>query len=72
MYGITNAAANTCGFLAPYIIGGLIRGHETLTAWREVFYLAAFFNTIGNVVYVFFASAEEQPWSKRRSQRSSS
>lgn len=26
MYGITNAAANTCGFLAPYAIGLLIEG----------------------------------------------
>lgn len=26
MYGITNAAANTCGFLAPYVIGLLIEG----------------------------------------------
>lgn len=26
MYGITNAAANTCGFMAPYIIGTLING----------------------------------------------
>lgn len=26
MYGITNAAANMCGFLAPYAIGLLIEG----------------------------------------------
>lgn len=26
MYGITNAAANMCGFLAPYVIGLLIQG----------------------------------------------
>lgn len=26
MYGITNAAANTCGFLAPYVIGLIIEG----------------------------------------------
>jgi ACS family sodium-dependent inorganic phosphate cotransporter-like MFS transporter 5 len=24
MYGITNAAANMCGFLAPYVIGRII------------------------------------------------
>ncbi|XP_011503971.1 PREDICTED: sialin-like, partial [Ceratosolen solmsi marchali] len=27
LYGITNAAANTCGFLAPYIIGQIVNGH---------------------------------------------
>lgn len=26
MYGITNAAANMCGFLAPYVIGLMIEG----------------------------------------------
>ena len=26
MYGITNAAANMCGFLAPYVIGVIIQG----------------------------------------------
>lgn len=26
MYGITNAAANLCGFLAPYAIGVIIQG----------------------------------------------
>lgn len=30
MYGITNAAANMCGFLAPYVIGLLIEGRVRL------------------------------------------
>ncbi|OAD55056.1 Sialin, partial [Eufriesea mexicana] len=41
LYGLTNAAANICGFLAPYIIGSLIQGHETLARWHTVFWLAA-------------------------------
>lgn len=68
MYGITNAAGNTCGFLAPYIIGRIIRGSATVDTWRMVFYLAAFLNVLGNFFYMMFASAEEQPWSKRRPQ----
>ncbi|KAJ8972635.1 hypothetical protein NQ314_000091 [Rhamnusium bicolor] len=67
MYGITNAAANTCGFLAPYVIGLIIEGRETLGQWRMVFYLAAGINMGANLFYVAFASAREQPWS--RSQR---
>lgn len=66
MYGITNAAGNTCGFMAPYIIGLIISGNETLTQWRLVFLIAAAANTFGNVFYLLFASAEEQPWSKSR------
>lgn len=30
LYGLTNAAANICGFLAPYIIGRLIQGHVSI------------------------------------------
>ncbi|KAJ8959058.1 hypothetical protein NQ318_022314 [Aromia moschata] len=70
MYGITNAAANMCGFLAPYVIGLIIEGRETLGQWRMVFYLAAGINIGGNLFYVAFASAREQAWS--RSQRPSS
>lgn len=66
MYGITNAAANTCGFLAPYAIGLLIQGRETLGQWRVVFYLAAGINIGANLFYVAFASAREQSWSRRQ------
>uniref|UniRef100_A0A336MCZ8 CSON015207 protein n=1 Tax=Culicoides sonorensis TaxID=179676 RepID=A0A336MCZ8_CULSO len=69
LYGITNAAANTCGFLAPYVIGGLIRGRENLTQWREVFYLAAVLDISGSLIYLLFASAEQQPWSTQRRSR---
>lgn len=52
--------------MAPYIVGLIIRGDETLGQWRLVFYLAAFVNIMGNFVYMLFASSEEQSWSKSR------
>ncbi|XP_076634993.1 major facilitator superfamily transporter 10 [Colletes latitarsis] len=64
LYGLTNTAANTCGFLAPYIIGKLVQGHETLARWHTVFWLAAGINMATNCFYLIFASATEQPWSK--------
>ncbi|XP_030764010.1 putative inorganic phosphate cotransporter isoform X2 [Sitophilus oryzae] len=70
MYGITNAASNMCGFIAPYVVGMLIEGRETLGQWRMVFYLAAGINIGTNLFYVAFASAKEVAWSK--SQRPSS
>jgi ACS family sodium-dependent inorganic phosphate cotransporter-like MFS transporter 5 len=30
LYGITNAAANVCGFLAPYAVGLLINGNVSI------------------------------------------
>ncbi|XP_078043960.1 major facilitator superfamily transporter 10 isoform X2 [Augochlora pura] len=67
LYGLTNAAANACGFLAPYVIGILVQGHETLARWHTVFWLAAGINMATNCFYLIFASATEQPWSKGRS-----
>ncbi|XP_030567768.1 putative inorganic phosphate cotransporter [Drosophila novamexicana] len=63
MYGITNSAANICGFLAPYVIGLIINHRETLTQWHIVFWLAAGLNIAGNFIYLIFASADEQRWS---------
>lgn len=65
MYGITNAAGNICGFLAPYVISLIINGNQTLSQWRLVFFLAAGLNIFGNFFYLMFASAEEQSWSVR-------
>lgn len=30
LYGLTNAASNACGFLAPYVIGSIIEGHVSM------------------------------------------
>ncbi|XP_014223623.1 sialin [Trichogramma pretiosum] len=67
LYGITNSLANTCGFLAPYIIGQIVNGHESLERWHTVFLIAAVINMGGNCFYLIFASASEQSWSRNRS-----
>lgn len=67
LYGLTNAAANACGFLAPYVIGRLVQGHETLARWHTVFWMAAGINIATNCFYLVFASAKEQPWSNGNS-----
>ncbi|XP_033224376.1 sialin [Belonocnema kinseyi] len=67
LYGLTNAAANVCGFLAPFIIGRMIQGSETLATWHTVFWMAAGINMTANCFYLLFASATEQPWSRGNS-----
>ncbi|KAJ0176727.1 hypothetical protein K1T71_007906 [Dendrolimus kikuchii] len=65
MYGITNAASNICGFMAPYVVSLIINAQQqTLGQWREVFYLAAAIDLGTNLFYLFFASTEEQDWSR--------
>jgi MFS transporter, ACS family, solute carrier family 17 (sodium-dependent inorganic phosphate cotransporter), member 5 len=66
LYGITNGAGNLCGFLAPYFIGSMTNGQENLETWKKVFNGAALINISGNFVFLAFAEAEEQAWSKRR------
>jgi len=64
LMGFTNSVANTMGFVAPYIIGQIIDGHEDLTHWQIVFFIAAGVYTVGNLVYCLMASGEEQPWNR--------
>ncbi|CAG9857370.1 unnamed protein product [Phyllotreta striolata] len=64
MYGFTNTAGNMCGFLAPYVIGLIIEGRETLGQWRMVFYLAAGLSIGGNLFYIIFGSARERSWAR--------
>jgi hypothetical protein len=35
LFGITNAAANVCGFLAPYAVGLLINGNVSIYAKKN-------------------------------------
>lgn len=63
LYGLTNAAANICGFAAPYVIGLIINHRDTMGQWRIVFWLACCINMAGNFFYLIFAKGEEQSWS---------
>jgi len=64
LMGLTNSVANTMGFLAPQIIGKIIDGHEDLTHWQIVFFIAAGVYAVGNLLYCLMASGEEQPWNR--------
>lgn len=36
----------------------------TLARWQIVFYIAAAVYLIDTIIYIFFASCEEQPWNR--------
>ncbi|PSN51687.1 Sialin [Blattella germanica] len=57
--------------LSPHYAGTMygFTNADTLTQWRKVFYIGAAVSFIGNLFYVLFASATEQPWSKEISEK---
>jgi len=42
LYGLTNAAANACGFLAPYVIGSIVEGHVIIAYSLFQIYLSRY------------------------------
>ncbi|CAG2054585.1 unnamed protein product [Timema podura] len=50
-------------FCAP-LLANLITDENTLTAWNTVFYTSAVLTSLPVVIFLFFGSAEEQPWNK--------
>ena len=42
---------------------------DTLEQWKTVFFIGAGVSIVGNLFYVCFASATEQPWSKEVSEK---
>jgi len=64
LLGITNAAANITGFVAPFITGLLTDGHNDLAHWRTVFFLAAIVYSVGGTIFLIWGSAKEQAWGR--------
>ncbi|XP_069991882.1 sialin [Penaeus vannamei] len=60
--GIVNTAGNVPGFLAPMTAGYIINNQPTLTQWRKVFIIAAVVYTVDAILYLLFASGDEQSW----------
>ncbi|XP_068220663.1 putative inorganic phosphate cotransporter isoform X1 [Palaemon carinicauda] len=62
LMGFTNTVSNIPGFIAPSIIGLIIKNNQTLTAWRTVFLIAAGVYLVTNTFYLIFISTATQPW----------
>ncbi|XP_068220661.1 putative inorganic phosphate cotransporter isoform X2 [Palaemon carinicauda] len=62
LMGFTNAAATIPGIVSPSITGLIIKGNQTLWAWRTVFLISAVIYFISGTFYIVFISAEVQPW----------
>ena len=52
------------GFVAPQVTGLIIKGHNDIDHWQEVFLIAAAIYIIGDIIFVIFGKAEEQKWNR--------
>ncbi|XP_054716199.1 sialin-like [Uloborus diversus] len=61
--GIASTLSNATGFLAPLVVGVLTDESQTLHQWHIVFYITMGIFLSTGLVFLFFSSAEKQPWS---------
>ncbi|KAH8407687.1 hypothetical protein KR222_010744 [Zaprionus bogoriensis] len=62
LMGITNAAANIMSALAPLAVGQIVKDTNNVDDWRVVFFVAAGFYFVGNLLFVVFGRTETQWW----------
>ncbi|CAL8122496.1 unnamed protein product [Orchesella dallaii] len=64
LMGIINTISSMPGFFAPWVAGMIINDNPSLENWRLVFLIVAAISFCGNLVYILFASGEEQSWNR--------
>ncbi|KAK9693157.1 Major Facilitator Superfamily [Popillia japonica] len=63
LMAIVNGIGAITGIITPYLAGALTENH-TLTEWRLVFWISLGVFVVTNIVYILFASGEEQWWNR--------
>lgn len=62
LMGVTNAASNMCGFLAPFLAGEIITNEGSLSQWSSIFFISAGVYVVSDLFFVVFATGEVQSW----------
>ncbi|XP_063222059.1 sialin-like [Bacillus rossius redtenbacheri] len=62
--GINGTVSSIVGIISPTIAAAIINNNQTLTAWKEVFYISAIVSAVPYVIFLIFGSVDEQPWNK--------
>ncbi|XP_018804075.1 PREDICTED: putative inorganic phosphate cotransporter isoform X1 [Bactrocera latifrons] len=62
LMGITNGSANVMSALAPLAVGLVVTDVKNVVEWRIVFFIAAGFYFVGNLLFVIFGKTEVQSW----------
>ncbi|KAL9917943.1 putative inorganic phosphate cotransporter isoform 2-T2 [Glossina fuscipes fuscipes] len=69
LMGITNCAANIMSIIAPLIVGFIVTDEKNSAQWRFIFFIAAGFYFIGNLLFVVFGKTTVQSWNDMESTR---
>ncbi|XP_054273649.1 sialin-like [Macrosteles quadrilineatus] len=62
LMGLCNGLENVSTILAPLSVGWVVSDPTSVAQWRWVFIITAALACIGNAIFVFFGSADVQPW----------
>ncbi|KAI1288230.1 Sialin [Halotydeus destructor] len=64
IFSIANMVACSSGFVAPYVIGVILesKAGDLQYLWSIIFYLASAIAGTGIMAFLFFGSADIQPW----------
>lgn len=62
LMGITNGSANVMSALAPLAVGRVVTNVTNVVEWRIVFFIAAGFYFVGNLLFIIFGKTEVQSW----------
>ncbi|XP_015792496.1 putative inorganic phosphate cotransporter isoform X2 [Tetranychus urticae] len=62
LMGITNCIANVAGILAPVYAGIMNSKEISLESWSRTFYTSTAVYVVTSFIFIFFGSAELQPW----------
>ncbi|XP_049790088.1 sialin-like [Schistocerca nitens] len=66
LYGIMNAIGTCTGFIFPAVVGYILEGGNTLEQWRIIFFIGSGLYLVSGLVFIFFGSAETQPWNFKK------
>ncbi|EDV38028.1 uncharacterized protein Dana_GF13752 [Drosophila ananassae] len=66
LMGLTNGAANVMSGIAPLAVGQIVQDRSSVSDWRLVFFLAAAFYFVGNLLFIIFGRTEVQWWDSPR------
>ncbi|XP_055859159.1 putative inorganic phosphate cotransporter isoform X2 [Episyrphus balteatus] len=64
LMGLTNCAANIMSIIAPLTVGLIVTDEKNPDQWRIVFFVAAGFFFVGNLLFIIFGKFTTQPWNE--------